>query len=43
MTYDGYEDTGHNVSGTITIENDGDLDAEITDIEDLLAGTRDHR
>lgn len=39
VTYEGYEDSGHNVSGTITILNDGDLDAEITSIEDVLGGT----
>lgn len=39
VTYEGYQDSDHNVSGTITIENTGDLDAVITDIEDVLGGT----
>jgi hypothetical protein len=38
VTYEGYEDSGHNVSGTITIENTGGLDAVITSVDDLLAG-----
>lgn len=37
--YEGFEDSGWNVSGSITIENTGDVDATITDIEDVLAGT----
>jgi hypothetical protein len=40
VTYGGYTDSDFNVSGDITIENTGDLDAVITSIEDLLAGTR---
>jgi hypothetical protein len=39
VTYEGYEDSGHNVSGEITIENTGTLDAVITSIDDVLAGT----
>jgi hypothetical protein len=38
VTYEGYEDSAHNVSGTITITNTGTLDAVITDISDKLAG-----
>jgi hypothetical protein len=38
VTYEGYEDSGWNVSGEITIENTGGLDAVITNIEDVLAG-----
>jgi hypothetical protein len=38
VTYEGYEDSGWNVSGEITIENTGGLDAVITNIEDILAG-----
>jgi hypothetical protein len=37
--YEGYEDSGFNVSGDITIENTGTLDAVITEISDVLAGT----
>lgn len=39
VEYLGFEDSGWNVSGTITIKNTGDLDAEITDVSDLLGGT----
>jgi hypothetical protein len=39
VTYEGFEDSDHHVSGEITIENTGTLDAEITDIEDVLGGT----
>ena len=39
VTYDGYTDSDFNVSGTITIKNDGDLAAEITSVDDVLAGT----
>jgi hypothetical protein len=38
VTYEGYEDSEHNVSGEITIENVGGLDAVITDVDDVLAG-----
>ena len=38
VTYEGYEDSEHNVSGEITIENTGTLDAVITNIDDVLAG-----
>jgi len=40
VSYEGYEDSGFNVSGEITIENIGDLDAVITDIEDKLASDK---
>lgn len=36
VTYGGYEDSNHTISGTITIENDGDLPSEITAVEDVL-------
>lgn len=36
VTYEGYEDSGWNVSGDITIENTGDLDAVITSVDDVL-------
>jgi len=39
VTYDGYDDSDFNVSGDITIENTGTLDAVITDISDVLGGT----
>jgi len=39
VSYEGHEDSDHNVSGIVTIENNGTLDAVITHIEDLLAGT----
>jgi hypothetical protein len=38
VTYEGYVDGAFNVSGTITIENTGRLDAVITDVVDTLAG-----
>jgi uncharacterized repeat protein (TIGR01451 family) len=38
VDYVGYEDSDFNVSGTVTIENTGELDAVITDVEDLLGG-----
>ncbi|MDW7658764.1 MAG: hypothetical protein SCM11_16470 [Bacillota bacterium] len=38
VTYDGYDDSDWNVSGSITITNTGTLDAVITDIADVLAG-----
>ena len=38
VTYEGHEDSNYNVSGTITIENTGDLPATITSIEDVLGG-----
>jgi hypothetical protein len=38
VTYLGFVDADHNVSGTIKIENTGDLDAMITKIEDVLGG-----
>jgi hypothetical protein len=39
VTYGGYTDSDWNVSGEIIIENTGDYDAVITNIEDLLGGT----
>ena len=36
VSYLGYEDGGHKVSGVITIENTGTLDAVITNIEDVM-------
>jgi hypothetical protein len=39
VTYEGYEDSDFNVSGTITIENTGNVAANITSVHDLLAGT----
>jgi hypothetical protein len=39
VSYEDYEDSGFNVSGDITVENTGTLDAVITDITDVLAGT----
>jgi hypothetical protein len=39
VAYEDYEDSGWNVSGDITIENTGTLDAEITSVNDVLAGT----
>ena len=39
VTYEGYEDSDFNVSGTITIQNTGTLAAIITEIVDELAGT----
>jgi hypothetical protein len=38
VTYEGYEDYGFNVSGLITIENIGTVDAVITAVDDVLAG-----
>jgi hypothetical protein len=38
VTYLGFEDSDHNVSGTVTIENTGTEDARITDIQDYLGG-----
>ncbi len=38
VTYEGYEDSDWNVSGEITIENTGTLDAVITGIDDFLGG-----
>lgn len=39
VTYEGYVDSDWNVSGDITIENTGTLDANITSVDDVLAGT----
>jgi hypothetical protein len=39
VTYKGHTDSDWNVTGTVTITNDGDLDAVINGYEDLLAGT----
>jgi hypothetical protein len=39
VTYEGYVDSGFNVSGDITIANTGTLDAVITAVDDVLAGT----
>jgi hypothetical protein len=39
VTYEGYQDYGWNVSGTITIENTGTLDATINSVDDVLAGS----
>lgn len=39
VSYEGYEDSDWNVSGTITIENNGTAEAVITDIEDILGVT----
>jgi hypothetical protein len=39
VTYEDYVDSLFNVSGVITIENTGTLNAVITDITDVLAGT----
>jgi hypothetical protein len=36
VTYEGYIDSGHNVSGTITIDNVGNTDAVITSVVDEL-------
>jgi hypothetical protein len=38
-TYGGKTDSDHNVSGEVTIVNDGTLDAVITSVADVLAGT----
>lgn len=39
VAYEGYVDSNWNVSGFITIENTGTLDAVITAVDDVLAGT----
>lgn len=39
VTHKGYEDSNHKVTGEITIENTGKVDAVITKIEDLLGDT----
>ena len=39
VTYKDYEDDDFNVSGVITVENTGTLDAVITAVDDVLAGT----
>jgi hypothetical protein len=39
VTYKGYDDDDFNVSGEITIENTGTLDAVITSVDDVLGGT----
>jgi hypothetical protein len=39
VKYLGFVDADHNVSGTIKIENTGDLDAVITSVVDVLGGT----
>jgi hypothetical protein len=39
VTYEGYEDRDWNVSGSITIENTGTLDAVIIAVVDVLGGT----
>lgn len=38
VTYGGYVDSDHNISGEINIENTGTLDATITSVDDVLAG-----
>lgn len=38
VTYEGYKDSAHNVSGKITIENTGALDAVIKYVDDVLGG-----
>ncbi|NLX42084.1 MAG: hypothetical protein GXY79_01240 [Chloroflexi bacterium] len=38
VSYLGFEDSDWKVSGTVTIENTGNLDAVITSVDDLLAG-----
>ena len=38
VSYEGYEDSAFKVSGEITIENTGQLDAVITAVDDVLAG-----
>lgn len=38
VTYEGYLDSAWRVYGDITIVNDGDLDAVITSVDDVLAG-----
>jgi hypothetical protein len=39
VDYMGYEDSDFEVCGEVTIENTGDVDAVITDVEDLLGGS----
>ena len=39
VTYEGSQDSGWNVSGTVTIVNTGDVDAVIESVVDELAGT----
>ena len=39
VTYEGYEDSGFNVSGIITATNTGDLPAVVTSVSDVLGGT----
>lgn len=39
VTYEGYDDTNHKVSGTVTIKNTGTAPAKITSVTDLLGGT----
>lgn len=39
VTYLGFVDSDHNVSGEITIENTGNTDAMITGVADVLGGT----
>jgi len=38
VTYEGFEDTGHALSGSVVIENTGDLDANITNLVDTYGG-----
>ena len=38
VSYEGYEDSKFNVSGEVTIENIGNVDAVITEVEDILGG-----
>ena len=38
VTYEGYEDTGHALSGSVVIENTGNLDANITNLVDTYGG-----
>gem|GEM_PF-1567062 len=39
VAYEGYTDSDWNVSGTVTIENTGDLPAMIESVEDVLGGS----
>lgn len=39
VTYEGYTDFDHNVSGDITIENTGTVTAIITSVDDVLGGS----
>ena len=41
VTYEGFTDSNFVVSGTITITNDGDLDAVIVSVEDVICGEFD--